>query len=144
MTEAFKSRQTLGNKPEFNDATKWAPVQKLGYVYSSEAMMKKMFVDAKRAVDSADDVTKSAYALLSKEARPITYVISSESPGVLHELRLPKNMVMTLVTAAAADMNKSPLAKNEDVAISELRSLISAQYTYREDHGQEVSERWIN
>lgn len=134
--DIYQRRQTLGGKKEFADATNWAPAQKLGYAYVSENLMKKLLADTQRAVLRADELTRGFYASVSKDARPLVYAISAEGSSVLHELRLPQNLVMTLIAAASAEANKLPLAKNEDAAINELRRVFRAQAAYRENQGQ--------
>lgn len=136
VVEAYRQRQTLGGKKEFLDATSWAPPQKLGYAFLAETFMRKILRDTQRAAELADETVKNFSADLPQEARPMTYALSDAGAGMLHELRVPKSLVTTAMAASAAESNKTPLARNEDAAVAELRDIYFAQQGYREGEGQ--------
>ncbi len=72
---------------------------------------------------------------LSPTAEPLTYALSEEGLGPLHELHVPKNLVMLLIAGIAGESNQPPLASNEAIAKSALRMVANAEMTYQSTKG---------
>jgi hypothetical protein len=56
--------------------------------------------------------------------------------GPLHELHIPKNLLMLMIAGISTEASESPLLANEAVAKSVLRTVASAEATYRATKGQ--------
>ena len=72
---------------------------------------------------------------LNHPAEPVTYALSDEGLVPLHELHVPKNLVMLLVAGISGETNQTPQAVNEAIANSVLRTLASAEITYQSTVG---------
>jgi hypothetical protein len=55
-----------------------------------------------------DEQTRAFLTRFSVVAQPVTYSLSNEGFGPLHELHLPKNLVLLLIAATAGSMNTPP------------------------------------
>lgn len=125
--EAFNRRQTLSGGNKYADATNWQPAQKIAQAYVSESLMADFVAQTKRALARADEPTRGAYAGFNPDPKPLTLAVSGDGGGVLHEIRVPKNLLTSVIARAAADSHKMPLAQNEDEAASMLRNLYYSQ-----------------
>jgi hypothetical protein len=51
-------------------------------------------------------------------AQPITYSLSNEGFGPLHELHVPKNLVLLYIAAVASTVNNPPVPAAVDVPLT--------------------------
>ncbi|MBA3257555.1 MAG: hypothetical protein H0T64_13040, partial [Pyrinomonadaceae bacterium] len=82
-----------------------------------------------------NDALRDFLSRLSPTAEPVTYAISNEGLGPLHELHVPKNLVLLMIAGIANESNQPPLVRNEAIAQSALRMLVSAEATYQATTG---------
>jgi hypothetical protein len=73
--------------------------------------------------------------MLSPVAQPVTYALSNEGQGPLHELHVPKNLLMLMLAAMSSDSNQLPAERNEALIKGTLRTLVSAEETYQATEG---------
>jgi hypothetical protein len=73
--------------------------------------------------------------LLSGPAQPITYSLSNEGFGPLHELHVPKNLVLLAVAGFSSGINPSPEQQNEAMAIGAMMMIANAEETYKKTSG---------
>ena len=71
-------------------------------------------------------------ARLTTTAQPITYSLSNDGLGTLHELHIPKNVVLVAVAGAAASGNPPPHVAKEREAMSKLWMIENAERRYKE------------
>jgi hypothetical protein len=62
---------------------------------------------------------------------PLTYSLSNEGSGPLHELHFPKNLLLLMLASISNDINTAPLKANEAAVRSELRTIVGAEATYQ-------------
>jgi hypothetical protein len=65
--------------------------------------------------------------------QPITYSLSNDGLGVLHELHVPKSFVITAIASIASTENPPATVKNERQAMTMMWSIASAQRRYKEE-----------
>ncbi|MGI9167797.1 MAG: hypothetical protein ACR2G5_15700 [Pyrinomonadaceae bacterium] len=82
-----------------------------------------------------NEMLRDFLSQLSPASEPITYALSNEGIGPLHELHIPKNLVMLMIAGFASGSNQSPLASNEAIAKTALRMVASAEMTYQSTKG---------
>jgi hypothetical protein len=73
---------------------------------------------------------------LNPTSAPVTYAVSNEGQGPLHELHLPKNLVMFMIAGIVTESDRPPMASNEAIAKSALRMIVSAEAAYQADKGK--------
>jgi hypothetical protein len=108
ITDAYHKGETLANSERFRRATNWQPRQALGQVYVSNAMLKTIFNDLTKVIDDIEDeATRNYLRRIDPEPGAITHLATREPDGLMHELRLPKNL-LSLVPPAPSSANNSP------------------------------------
>jgi hypothetical protein len=135
VVESYLNHQTLASDTTFKNYTRWQPRQLLGQIYVSPALMEAYLGNTRDPGSAMPEKVRDFLSRLSLTPEPITYALSDEGLGPLHELHVPKNLVMLLVAGIAGDTNQPPQAVNEAIANSTLRTLASAELTYQSTVG---------
>ena len=127
VVDSYLNHQTLAGNSSFRNSTRWQPRQVLGQVYVSPALMDSYSGFSKNLNLTTNDALRDFLSRLSPTAEPVTYAISNEGLGPLHELHVPKNLVLLFIAGFASETNQPPLVRNEAMAQSALRMLHSAE-----------------
>jgi len=135
VVDSYLNHHTLASDGNFKNYTRWQPRQLLGQVYISSALMEAYAGNTKDANSSMNEKVRDYLSRLSPTAEPLTYALSEEGLGPLHELHVPKNLVMLLIAGIAGESNQPPLASNEAIAKSALRMVANAEMTYQSTKG---------
>ena len=135
VVDSYLKHETLSSDTQFKNYTRWQPQQLQAQVYVSPALMKSYnsWADQPSAI-----VSEQLIEFLSRVtlvAQPITYSLSSDGLGTLHELHVPKNLVLMAVAGVSAESNPPPLVANERGAITALYAIASAENQYRVGKG---------
>jgi hypothetical protein len=72
---------------------------------------------------------------LNTPSQPITYSLSNEGLGPLHELHLPKNLVAMFVAGISGEINPTPTLQNERYAIGMMYTIAYAEQQYKSKKG---------
>jgi hypothetical protein len=138
VADEAAAHRTLAATPGYRDATGWQAKQKLVQAYVSDGLMRHTIEESKRqAAGSTDPVVLAMLAQL--EAPPEGASLASTTDGdlVLHELRLPLNLIKVFGASAMIGMKEAPVIGNEMSAAFMLSNLRSAQINYRSKEGRE-------
>ena len=115
VVDSYLKHQTLAGDPHYKNYTRWQPRQSLGQIYISPVLMESYRQWAQQPTAQIDDQTRAFLTRFSIVAQPVTYSLSNEGFGPMHELHLPKNLVLLLIaataggiTAAQADATSQP------------------------------------
>lgn len=131
VVDSYLNHQTLAGNSSFRNSTRWQPRQLLGQVYLSPALMES-FIGLSNDINLiSNDAFRDFLSRLSPTSEPVTYAISNEGLGPLHELHVPKNLVMLMIAGIASESSQAPAASNEAVAKSALRTIVVAEQTYQ-------------
>jgi hypothetical protein len=103
----------------------------LGQVYVAPDLAERYFP----AQSPANDKLTEFLARLNPEIGPMTYALSDDGLGPLHELHVPQNLLQLLIASMSSEMSATPMARNETTARAILRTLVAAESTYREVKG---------
>jgi hypothetical protein len=133
VVDSYLKGETLAANVNFKNYTRWQPRQVQAHVYLSEALG-----------DSYKDWANSPNAHISDEARmflkrvstnpqPITYSLSNDGLGALHELHVPKSIVITAIAGMASAANPPETVKNERQAMSMMWSIAGSQRQFKEE-----------
>jgi hypothetical protein len=81
------------------------------------------------------DQMRNFMTRLSTVAQPITYSLSNEGLGPLHELHLPRNLVAMLVAGVSGEVNAPATLQNERMAIGMMYTIAHAEEQYKAKKG---------
>jgi hypothetical protein len=136
VVDAFLNHQTLASDNHFRNYTRWQPRQVLGQVYVSPALMESYRSVANEPTALLSEQIREFLLRLSPVAEPVTYALSNEGPGPLHELHLPKNLVLMMVAGLSSVSDQSPMMRNEGMARASLSMIAASEGTYRANQGK--------
>jgi hypothetical protein len=135
VVDSYLKRETLSGDAQFRSSTRWQPRPMHGQVYVSPALMESYKTWAEKASTSVGDQTRAFLTRLAATAQPITYSLSNEGFGPLHELRVPRNLVLMAVAGISSETNPPPTLINERNAMGALYALFQAERRYKEEKG---------
>lgn len=81
------------------------------------------------------DQTRAFLMRLSAVAQPISYSLSNEGFGPLHELHLPRNLVLMAVAGISGEANPPAEMRNERNAVGAMYRISYAEKVYKEQKG---------
>lgn len=136
VVDSYLNHETLAGESHFRNYTRWQPRQVLGQLYVSPALMESYTAFARNMDSSITDQLGDLLSRLSPTSEPVTYALSNEGLGPLHEIRVPKNLTLVMIAAifGASSLPATP-ASNESVAKGLLRTIVSAEATYQATTG---------
>jgi hypothetical protein len=135
IVDSYLKHEILSGDVQFKSYTRWQPRPAQAQVYISPVMMEGYKTWAEQPSTRVSDETRAILTRLSAVAQPITYSLSNEGLGPLHELHLPKNLVLMAVTGIAAESNPPPSLRNERAAVSMMYSLNHVENEYKKTNG---------
>ena len=135
IVDSYLKRETLASETNFKNFTRWQPRPAHGQVYISPALMESLKVGADKSMQVNDPARGMLAQLLSGPSQPITYSLSNEGFGPLHELHVPKNLLMLAVAGLSSGINPTPERQNEGMAIGAMMMIANAQETYKKTSG---------
>ena len=138
VADANMNRTTLGANNTFRSSRHWQPRQTLGEIYVSPVLMEGYQEQIGKQAASMDQAMRDFLMKLSPKASAITYTLSHDGLGSLHEFHLPKNLILAMVAGTSATMSKmkegSP-EMNEMIAISVLQLIANGEENYKKTAG---------
>ena len=102
VVDSYLKRQTLAGDMHFKNYTRWQPRQLHGQVYVSQSLMESYRTWIQQPNSRVDEQTRAYLSRFTVVPEPVTYSLSNEGFGPLHELHLPKNLVLLLIAAINA------------------------------------------
>jgi len=135
VVDSYLSHETLSADGHFKNYTRWQPRLLQGQVYVSPALMEGYKSWANEPSELIGDQTREFLQRLSVVSEPITYSLSNDGLGPLHELHVPKNLVLMAVAGISGEANQSPLITNERSARTFLAWIASAEAQFHSGKG---------
>ena len=135
VVDSYLKHETLSADGHFRNSTRWQPKPQQGQLYISPALMEGYKVWAEQPSTRVTDQTRAFLVRASAMAQPITYSLSNEGLGPLHELHIPKNLVMMAVAGISGESNPPKNLQNEQRAIGVMYTIMSAQHQYKTTMG---------
>ncbi|HEY0081764.1 MAG TPA: hypothetical protein VGB61_03150, partial [Pyrinomonadaceae bacterium] len=137
VTDAYNGGATLANSERYRDSTSWQSKQAIAQLYLANTMLKGMFEDVTKSADDIDDPAVRAYLLrLNPDPGTVTHLATREPNGILHELRLPKNLLSLFTASTLVGQKLATMRGNESIATAQLRIIHSAQTAYKTNSGR--------
>lgn len=135
VIDSYLNHATLASNSDFKNYTRWQPRQVQGQIYVSPVLMEKYNAITRDINSPINDQLREFMSRIGPTAQPVTYALSNEGVGPLHELHIPRNLVMFLIAGISSETNQPPLIRNEAIAKSMLRTIVSAEATYEATEG---------
>ncbi|HXD32666.1 MAG TPA: hypothetical protein VN643_16205 [Pyrinomonadaceae bacterium] len=135
IIDSYLSHQTLSSNSAYRNFTRWEPSGIVGQIYVSPTLMEDMQKGANDP-SQAMNVPMREYLLhLNPTPQAISYALSNEGFGAMHELHLPKALVLAAVAGTANATKNPPPEMNESIALSLLQAIAGAEETYKSTAG---------
>jgi hypothetical protein len=133
--DSYLNHQTLASDAHFRNGTRWQPRQLLGQIYVSPALMESFNSFGRDFKEPLGEKMQEFLSNLNPASEPVTYALSNEGFGPLHEVHIPKNLVMLMVAGVSEGTKQTTAEVNEAIAQSFLRTINSAEATFQATKG---------
>jgi hypothetical protein len=134
IADATTNGATLGSNGVFRSSRHWQPRQTVGEIYVSPALMEGYQEQLSKQAGTMDQSIRDFLMKLSPKSSAITYALSQDGLGAVHELHLPKNLILAMVagtSAAMSAMKPGSPEMDEAVAISALHMIAAGEAQYK-------------
>ena len=131
IVDSYLKHETLSSDIQFKNSTRWQPRPLHGQVYISPSLMEGYKTWAQQPNTHVTDQVRSFLTGASTVAQPITYSLSNEGIGPLHELHIPKNLILMAVAGISGEINPPATVQNERMAIGMMYTIVSAEGEYK-------------
>lgn len=135
VVDSYLKHETLSADGQFRNSTRWQPKPQQGQLYISPSLMEGYKVWAEQPSTLVSDQTRAFLMKASATAQPITYSLSNEGLGPLHEIHIPKNLVLMAVAGISGETNPPPTVQNERTAIGLMYTIAQAEMAYKKTNG---------
>jgi hypothetical protein len=135
VVDSYLKHETLSADAQFRNSTRWQPKPQQGQIYISPALMESYKVWAEKSTTRVSEQTRAFLMRASSVAQPITYSLSNEGLGPIHELHIPKNLVLMAVAGISGESNPPKNLQNERMAIGVMFMISHAEQQYKTTKG---------
>ncbi len=135
IVDSYLKHETLAGDIHFKNYTRWQSRQLYGQVYISPSLMESFKAWAAQPSPAMSDQTKAFLTSISTLAQPVTYSLTNEGLGPLHELHVPKNLVLMAVAGISGATNPSPMVQKEQMAIGTMYMIAYAEEKFKKSSG---------
>jgi len=131
VVDSYLKHETLSSDIQFKNATRWQPRPLHGQVYISPALMEGFKTWSQHPSTQVSDQVRNFLTRASTMAQPITYSLSNEGLGPLHEMHIPRNLVLMAVAGFLGEVNPAPMVQNERMAIGIMYTIAHAESEFK-------------
>ena len=135
VVDSYLKHETLSGDVNFKNYTRWQPRPSHGQLYISPELMSGYKSWIEQPGTRISEQTKAYLTHLIAMAQPVTYSLSNEGIGPLHELHIPKNLVLMAVAGISSEANPPADLKNERQVIGTIYMITHFEEQYKEDKG---------
>ena len=135
VADFYLEHQTLSSDSHFRNSTRWQPRQVQGQVYVGPDLIERYYPLNGNPGAPVNEKMREFLYQMNPVIDPVTYALSNDGMGPFHELHIPKNLLMLMTAGLASQVQESPLATNEAIAKSLLRTVVSAEATFQSTKG---------
>lgn len=136
--DSAAAHRTLASTNGYRDATAWQARQKLVQAFVSEGLMRHTVEESKKqAGGSTDPVVLALLAQLEVPPEAASLATTNEGDIVLHELRLPLNLIKVFSAGAMIGMKEAPVIGTEMSAAYALRNIRDAEEVFSSKEGRQ-------
>lgn len=131
VVDSYLKHETLASDIQFKNSTRWQPRPLQGQLYISPALMEGYKKWAHQPNTQVSDQVRAFLTRASTVAQPITYSLSNEGLGPLHEVHIPRNLILMAVAGISGEINPPQMVQNERMAISIMYTITYAENEYK-------------
>ena len=131
VVDSYLKHETLSSDIQFKNSTRWQPRPLHGQLYISPALMEGYKKWANQQSTQVSDQVRTFLTRASTVAQPITYSLSNEGLGPLHEIHIPRNLILMAVAGISGEVNPPPMVQNERMAIGMMYTIAHAEDQYK-------------
>lgn len=131
VVDSYLKHETLSSDIQFKNATRWQPRPLHGQVYISPALMEGFKTWSQQSSTQVSDQVRNFLTRASTMPQPITYSLSNEGLGPLHEMHIPRNLVLMAVAGFLGEINPAPMVQNERMAIGIMLTIAHAESEFK-------------
>ncbi|HUS11951.1 MAG TPA: DUF3352 domain-containing protein [Pyrinomonadaceae bacterium] len=135
VVDSYLNHQTLSSDSHFRNFTRWQPRQVLGQVYVAPDLMETYNPFGRGLRGAANARVNDYMSRLSPLIEPTTYALTNDGSGPLHELHIPRNLLLWMIGSTFGVAEGSALHSNEAVAKGLLRTVYSAEASFQATAG---------
>jgi hypothetical protein len=135
VVDSYLKDETLSADGQFRISTRWQPKPLQGQLYISPALMEEYKIWAELPSTRVSEQTRAFLMRASSVPQPITYSLSNEGLGPLHEVHIPKSLVLMAVAGISGEANPPPTVQNEREAIGAMYAIAQAEVMYKKTKG---------
>lgn len=135
IVNSYLKHETLAADSQFKSYTRWQPRQLHGQIYISPSLMESLNAWSTQPNSGLSEQTRAFLTPAGMLPQPVTYSLSNEGNGPLHELHLPKNLVLMAVAGISGEANPPVTVQKERMALGVMYSIAVAQESYKESKG---------
>ena len=135
IVDSYLKNETLAADSSFKNYTRWQPRPAQGQLYISPVLMQSYKTWIESPNTRLNDQTRAFLQRVASVAQPITYSLSNEGLGPLHELHVPKNLILMAVAGISNETNRNPVEAREHGALAVMYTILGAQETFKTDKG---------
>jgi hypothetical protein len=139
VVDSYLKHETLSSDLNFKNFTRWQPRQLQGQVYVSPALMESYKTWAAEPSALMSDQTREFLSQVAVVSEPVTYSLSNEGNGLLHQVRIPKTLLLMTIAGLSGETNVSPMMQNERATMGALYMIANAELTNKKDKGAYVT-----
>ena len=132
VVDSYLRGATLAADIQFKNYTRWQPHEVQGQAYVSSAFMEGYKTWANGPNSRISDEARAFFMHFTSTPQPITYTLSNDGLGTLHELHIPKSVLMLIAGSAAASGNPPPTVANERAAMNTLWRISYTETMYKQ------------
>lgn len=134
VVDTYLNHQTLSSDSHFRNFTRWQPRQVLGQVYVAPDLM-ETYNPFGRFRGPGSARMNDYMSRLSPLIEPTTYALTNDGSGPLHELHIPRNLLLWMIGSTFAAAEGADMHRNETVAKGLLRTVSSAEAVFQSTEG---------
>jgi hypothetical protein len=135
VVDAYLNHQTLSSDSHFKNSTRWQPRQVLGQVYVAPELLQSFNPFGMGIAGPVNVRMNDFMSRLSPVIEPTTYALTNDGAGPLHELHIPRSLLLWAIGATFAASDASAPQRNEMMAKGLLRTVHSAEMTFKSTEG---------
>ena len=132
VVDSYLKGATLAADVQFRNSTRWQPHELQGQIYVSPAYTESYKTWANDPNTRMSEEARAFLARLTALPQPLSYSLSNDGFGTLHELHVPKSVLLVSVAGLAAMANPPAIVGKEREATSTLWSIANAERRYKE------------
>ncbi|MDQ5844028.1 MAG: DUF3352 domain-containing protein [Acidobacteriota bacterium] len=135
VVDSYLNHQTLSSDSHFRNSTRWQAQQVQGQVYVAPSFIDLHYPLGKDTPNAINEELREMLGGMSPAIESLTYSLTNEGSGPLHELHMPKGLLMLMIAGMSAQSSESPIITNESIAQSLLRTIASGEASFRAGKG---------